>query len=204
MNKLDIQTGDVFFTVGVKKEGTKFEYEFLSKEIRQFMIEYANKKGIAYDWIASHTATLMWINGILYIAESVANGFKIREFDKHYDLESDSYLIMREKGGYTDAEKIECVRFAMQLQSESVAYNYLNFVAFPLYIKLNINIFGLFGSAKKANYCYQSTRMIKEHLLPDIWKGNVDLTSFWDIYVPSLLDTVIDHREVVVQQTYKY
>jgi hypothetical protein len=183
MELVDLKTGDIVF---------RCEAEFVSNAIQFWMKVYGRKKGYNVSWIPSHIFTLVWINSILYSAESVDNGFHLREFNKHYKL-GDNLFICRVNEEYTPNEQIEIFRYAKELETVSVGYAYPNFVAWPIYILTGINIFPS-KLARKINYCYQSTRMILEHMRSN-WMGNTAITSFWDVYQPDKLKIIYDNRK---------
>jgi len=184
MNINDIKTGDVFLTYG----GT-----FLSKSIRYFMKLFAKKNNIKYNWIASHAGTFIWIDNILYLGESVDNGYHLREFTKHYSLEKDDYCILRVNKSYSKEEVSKITRYIIHLQTISQFYQYTNFIQWPVYILLGINLFG--KSGQKTTYCYESTYRVLHEVRPDDWKANLEVIDFFKLYDLSKLTIVVDNRK---------
>jgi hypothetical protein len=184
MNINNIKTGDVFLTYG----GT-----FLSKSIRYFMKLFAKKNHIKYDWIASHAATFIWIDNILYLGESVDNGYHLRVFDKHYSFDKDDYCILRSNKSYSKDEESKAISYILHLQTISDFYQYTNFIQWPLYIVFGINTFGKSGS--RTTYCYESTYKVLNAVRPDDWTSNLEVIDFFKLYDFTKLKIVIDNRK---------
>lgn len=176
MNIEEIKTGDIYL---VKSNS------FLSKAIRWFMKLYAKKFKIVYnpDKIYSHAATLVWIDDILYIAESVDNGFHLRIFDRHYDLNPEYCTILTPIKSYDESEIHSILHYSLNLATVSQVYQYWNFIQWPLYILSNkkINLFGK-GKNRGITYCYESTQMIKQEIRPYDYKDSSVITDFFTLY----------------------
>jgi hypothetical protein len=187
MNLNEIKTGDVFLIYG----GT-----FLSKSIRFFMKWFAKKKHITYNWIPSHAATFCWINDTLYLAESVDNGYHLRVFTNHYDLDNDDCCVLRTKKEYNKAETKEATRYIMELQTVSQFYYYLNFIFWPIYIILNINLFKLLHD-RGITYCYESTYMVLNDVRSSDWTADMSVVDIFKLYDLDKLNIVYDHRTLI-------
>lgn len=171
---MNIKSGDIFL---IKGKG------FISDSIVHFMKRYAKKKNIKYDWIGSHAGTLFWDknSGRLVIAESVDNGFHIRIFDKHYNLEKDNYRIITPIVPYSESEQQRLWNEAMHLQTINIGYQYWNFAQWILYIETGINIFAKHGD--RFTYCYESTCEIAQSVRPNDWPyKEKEIWNFFDMY----------------------
>jgi len=165
---------------------------FLSKGIRFFMHLLALKSGIKYSWIGSHSGTFVWLNDTLYIAESVDNGFHLREVSRHYDLDNGDYVIMAPVWEYDEAQTKELIRYIIELQTVNIAYQYLNFIEWVFYILFDINIFGK-KLRRGIMYCYKSTMLIRNHM--SIREYPVNITSFFDLFHDKRYYVKISHTK---------
>lgn len=192
-----IQTGDRFFVIGLRNNHKKID--FISRSIMFWMKLLGKQLGINNVWVGSHAATLIWLNDILYVCESIDKGFVVHEMSVSYDLDTEDYIIVRNINGYTEDQKKTIVRSALQLSAVSITYNFLIVIQWTLYIlsgfiskKHRLNLF--FKKTRRINYCYQSTKIIAHNADPEVFDDNYRNTSWFDIFVPEKQVTVIDHR----------
>ena len=164
-----IQTGDILLV----NSGS-----FLSKAIRFFMNILRKKLHLPKQWIGSHAGTFIWINGDLFVAESVKNGFRINLFSRHYANMKD-FEIRRPVKPYTKDEEDMIFDKIFKLQEISDTYQFWNFIQWIFYILLGINIFGKGGS--NITYCYESTVRIRKYVRPTDFPINPEMTSYFDV-----------------------
>lgn len=163
-----IKTGDKFFVNSTS---------FLSKAIRFFMKLYAKKYKLTFDKIYSHVGIFVWIADELYIAESVDNGFNLRVFNQHYDLQKDDYIIIHRN---KPIDEKKALKWLINLATVKIAYQYYNFIQWPLLILFNINLFSKGG--RKFTYCYEACKRFDEFIEPGSTQGSLEIASFFDIY----------------------
>jgi hypothetical protein len=173
--KHKIHTGDILL-VNSKS--------FLSKSIRYFMDILRKKKKIPKQWIGSHAGTFIWLNGDLFVAESVKNGFRIDLFERHYGTMTD-FQIRRPSKPYSPDEEDMVFDKSFKLQEISDTYQFWNFIQWIFYILLGINIFGKGGS--NITYCYESTRRIRQYVRRDEFPINPEMTSYFDVIENTIL-----------------
>lgn len=166
--KHKIQTGDILLVNS---------NSFLSKAIRYFMNILRKKKKLPKQWIGSHAGTFIWINGDLFVAESVKNGFRINLFDRHYSNMNDFEI--RRPRPYSKDEEDLIFDKVFKLQEISDTYQFLNFIQWIFYIIFNVNIFGKGGS--NITYCYESTLRIRKYVRPLDFPFNPEMTSYFDV-----------------------
>jgi len=173
MKKEDIKSGDLVFVRG---------NVFISHVIEFWMKRYAKKKGIKFDWIASHIFRAFWDKntGLLMAAESVDNGFRFREFDKHYDLTKDDIRVKTPIKPYTDNEIAIGWREAMHLQTVDIGYMYWNFILWIIYIETGLDLFAKHGD--KFTYCYLSSYTIGNTIRENEFPDKDEMVSFFDLW----------------------
>lgn len=165
---------------------------FLSRSIQFFMRLYARKRHIDTQNTFSHAGTLVFIDGELYIAEAVENGYKLREFNKHYNLAKDKIIVFRNGIPYTRDEQTMARKYALYLMEVNNCYQYWAFIQWIVLILFNINIFG--KGNKFSSECYEATYRIAKHVRPDEFIRNPETATCYDI----LLETdkiVFDYRK---------
>ena len=151
---------------------------FLSRAIRFFMNILRKKLKLPKQWIGSHAGTFIWLNGDLFVAESVKNGFRINLFSRHYATMKD-FEIRRPVKPYTKDEEDMIFDKIFKLQEISDTYQFLNFIQWIFYILFGVNIFGRGGS--NITYCYESTMRIRKHVRPSDFPLNPEMTSYFDV-----------------------
>lgn len=170
-----IKTGDIFLVNSTS---------FLSHAIRYFMNILRKRKGLPQQWVASHAGTFIWLNGDLFVAESVKNGFRLNLFSRHYEGAGD-YQVRRVATPYSVDEEDMVFDKIFKLQEISDTYQYLNFIQWVAYILLGWNIFGKGGS--NITYCYESTQRIKKYVRPSVISNDAEMTSFFDVIEGTVL-----------------
>lgn len=175
IQKHRIQTGDILLVNS---------NSFLSRAIRYFMNILRKKRGLPAQWVGSHAGTFIWINGDLFVAESVKNGFRINLFDRHYAGMED-FEIRRPTQEYTKDEEDQVFDKIFKLQEISDTYQFLNFIQWLVYILFNVNIFGKGGS--NITYCYESTLRIRKYVRPQDFPINPEMTSYFDVIEKTIL-----------------
>jgi hypothetical protein len=151
---------------------------FLSRAIRFFMRWWAKKYKLSTDYIFSHAGTLILLNEDWYIAESVENGYRIREFLQRYNLNEDM-IIVRNKKPYTSNEQDVVINYALYLQEVGNFYQYW---AFPQWISLIVFGANIFGKGNKfSTYCYESTYRIAAHVRPEEFNKNPEVITCFDL-----------------------
>lgn len=170
----DIKTGDYYL---VKSK------VIMSRAIQYFMRLYAKKWKIKYteDDIYSHAGTFLWLNNTLYIAESVDNGFSLREFSRHYNIGNGRSAVYSPVVPYTKDEISSVIKNAIELTTVNVMYQIWNFVQWPLYIwtKGKVNLFPKRKNSRGTTYCFESTQRIKEVVRPQNYNDNPEITNIF-------------------------
>ena len=135
---------------------------FLSRTIQKVMRHYAKQEGISDEYTYSHAGTILDIWLQTYIAESVENGLRIREFYGRYSPSNDDILIVRTKKEYSDYEKNCSRKYAIHLQEINNFYQYWGLLSWLLYVYVTFKWKGkyhrinFFGKGNKfSNYCYE-------------------------------------------------
>lgn len=190
MDLTKIQNGDRLLYAGTS---------FISKAIIYWMRQYTKKFTISPStltllngFVGSHSGTLFWVNGVLYIYESVDFGYKPDVFTDKYNDES-NFLILRIKGGYTPEQAKAALAYAMQLVAVSVIYPYWDLIFWIQYITTGISWMLKWGGTK-SEYCFESTYRILNHVLPDVFTKDSQVISFFDLVGDNDI-IVIDNRK---------
>jgi len=188
MDIQSIQTGDTFLYQGTA---------FISRAIIHFMEEYRDNFPVdpaivklLNGFVPSHCATLVWINGVLYLYGSILFGFKPIVFTDYYS-DSDSFLVMRD--GLTDQQKNEVVIDVQKMTGDSAVYPVWALPMWILYVKTHWKGF-LSPGGHCAEVCYKSTYEVKRAVLPDLYNQNPLYITCFDCIKPNN-QIIIDNRK---------
>ena len=190
MDLAKIQNGDRFLYAGTS---------FISKAIIYWMKQYVKKFTVnpfvlklLNGFVGSHSGTLFWVNGTLYIYDSISIGYKPEVFADKYN-DSDNFLILRTKVPYTQSEATSALWYAMQLVAVSVIYAYWDLGWWITYITTGVSWMLKWGGTR-AEYCFESTYRILNHVRPDTFTDNPQVISFYDLVQDDDI-IVIDNRK---------
>lgn len=169
MNINDVKTGDSFLVR---------DNSFLSKTICAVMKHWGKKNSYNVDILYSHAARFVWVADELYLFGSVVNGYNPIIFNRHYNWETDNFVVMRRNVPLTEAEEKQTTNYVLHLDTVSIGYQYWNFIQWLLLVYLRIDTFK--NDNEKFNYCFESERRARKNLNPDQY-GNVAKTDMFDI-----------------------
>lgn len=169
----EIKTGD---TILVNQD------TFLSRTIQKVMKKWGKRQGWPTSPIYSHAGRCVWIEGKLYVFESVVNGYNPRLFERHYDLVESDLAIMRRIEPLSEEEMVQTTHYCLHLDTISISYQYWNFIQWLLLVYLRFDTFH--KDSDKFEYCYESEAKARKNLNPDHY-GYVNQTDIFElIYDP--------------------
>ena len=182
---IEIETGDLILVQGKSK---------VAKIIRMVMDDYAWQEGIKDKLTYSHAMTAVRIENNLYVAEAVENGFRLRSFYGHYDLDKDDLAVFKPQVPFTFEEKAIIRSYAIYLQEVNNFYEYWALLMFLPYVygtwkwkgkRHRINLFG------KGNYfsvyCYEGSYRIGKRVKPLWYPKNPEVVTCFDLQVPQMI-----------------
>lgn len=183
---IQLQTGDRILVNSDSK---------LSKLIQFFMKKWAKKKGLNAEFTYSHAGTIVMLTGFTYVAESVENGFRLRQLDRHY-LHNPSItgiLFVRPKQWYTEEEELNIEAYALYLQEVNNFYQYWGLLQWAILVTTGINLFG--KGNKFSNYCYEGAYRIAKHVRPADFPKNPEIVTCYDLYDPERDEIVYRNKQ---------
>lgn len=172
------QSGDVYINIIPIKVGdilcVRNGKSFIARAITYFMKIYKRKRGISKDFPNyHHSAIVIDVWGVMYIAESVSKGFKIHKFDEAYSEKSwkERIDIITPVTPYTEIEAEMLCKIAVTYSFNITRYDFFNFIWQILLI--------LFGrwmgpKGKKAEnrlYCSEAVATIINYVRPDTFRN---------------------------------
>lgn len=158
MKTSDLQPGDII-AISTPKG-------FLPKSIRLFMWMWSaiRYRKLPRGRLYNHA---MVVYQFPLVAEAVAKGFTVNDFNEHYpDLSR--LIVFRLKAPLTGLEKIELCKKVLQMAYGNIAYEYLNFLWWPLYILSNgkCNLSPKGSQREKKVFCFEAAAMLIEAARP--------------------------------------
>lgn len=197
------------------KPGDKFCVQgdkWLSKEIVTNQVDYTLNRKFPWSeprprevskalggFVPSHWGTLFFIAGRWYIAESTVKGYKFHLLAKAYDNPNgydmdDKFMVFRCKGGLTQDQQDQLLRFALELEQQSITYGFFSLVYWELLTYAHVNLFSTMGESMEN--CYETTHQLFSWLLPDLYPKESKAVPYW---FPSRDDDmlIIDNRNPI-------
>lgn len=174
MELKDVKTGDTLLVSNRRSLISRLIIREMKKWGKKKYPEYAGEK------VWSHAGTFVWIEGSLYVFESVDNGYKPRLFARHYNWYSSDMAVMRRNTELTKDEEVRLTHFCLHLVTISLSYQFWNFIQWLVLINTGKNWFPKREDNDKHEYCYESAMECRKFLNPDNY-GNVDQTDIYQL-----------------------